>query len=210
MRGEHPGGLRHTFLHRGSSPRARGARDGETPARPGSGIIPACAGSTSPASSGSPRGRGSSPRARGAHHGESALGYREGIIPACAGSTQPASGLPPDTGDHPRVRGEHGSSAGYRTNRPGSSPRARGAPELLDFSSFNGGIIPACAGSTTFMRRAARVTGDHPRVRGEHSVPRDVARLSGGSSPRARGALSCSAGGTALMRIIPACAGSTS
>jgi len=107
VRGEHVYGLQVLQDHRGSSPRARGARRAGELRRMTRGIIPACAGSTISSSTASTpygdhprvrgehvrghrrqgRWRGSSPRARGAlpegHRG----GFRVGIIPACAGST---------------------------------------------------------------------------------------------------------------------------
>ena len=90
------------------------------------------------------------PRMRGEHQqGVLAQGNRLGIIPACAGSTKRrcqchkrmmgssphARGAPARsyletkrTGDHPRMRGEHGTS--------------------LVSALFSSRIIPACAGST--------------------------------------------------------------
>ena len=71
----------------------------------------------------------------------------------------------------------------------GSSPRARGARRDAEFSTRRG--------------------GDHPRVRGEHSVVVTAPFLKEGSSPRARGALPHARRGAGAVRIIPACAGST-
>ena len=51
--------------------------------------------------------------------------------------------------------------------------------------------------------------GDHPRVRGEHSIHSLLARVRKGSSPRARGAPSRRRSSTHALGIIPACAGST-
>ena len=107
MRGEHLLWLHTSQLRSGSSPHARGARtiidaDGNT-----EGIIPACAGSTSRATRGIPRGwdhprmrgehledyghthatLGSSPHARGALVIASNGDWSAWIIPACAGST---------------------------------------------------------------------------------------------------------------------------
>ena len=128
---------------------------------------------------------------RGEHQlfifGESILA---GIIPACAGST-----ILENIG--------HGYPQG-------SSPHARGAPELaidtfgadVDHPRMRGehelsllvtvcffGIIPACAGSTR-------------RLGSEMSCVR-------GSSPHARGAPAAGVRSTHSLRIIPACAGST-
>ena len=132
----------------GSSPLARGARQGKRRALWRGGIIPACAGSTrgrSPrraAGGDHPRLRGehmraerrpqrhqgSSPLARGAL---ALVGERHavlGIIPACAGSTRCWPSSTPSTRDHPRLRGEHTLAERYRLYRRGSSPLARGAP----------------------------------------------------------------------------------
>ena len=107
MRGEHAplSGTRRCMG--GSSPHARGARPHRACPIQGTGIIPACAGST-PKSSGKTRCGRDHPRMRGEHTGESpsgcgppgssphargALAVNEqivvklGIIPACAGST---------------------------------------------------------------------------------------------------------------------------
>ena len=207
MRGEHRPSESQTTASTGSSPRARGAHLPGRRCMWGSGIIPACAGSTvrvtsTPASPGDhPRVRGehaqgdlvaryragSSPRARGAPHGVRAQGHRHGIIPACAGSTNARPSPTSARWDHPRVRGEHFFGA------PGVDPPP--------------GIIPACAGSTRATSGVRRGRRDHPRVRGEHpensigARRRDHPRVRGehapeggeervleGSSPRARGA----------------------
>ena len=113
---------------------------------------------------------GSSPHARGALAARLVDPRVVGIIPACAGSTSRAS------------------LHSYR--HAGSSPHARGARNPQGAGNLGVGIIPACAGSTfgsittqSLMTgssphargaqcrgSAARVcTGDHPRMRGEHS-----------------------------------------
>ena len=111
----------------GSSPHTRGApkkrEDPENAAR----IIPAYAGSTSRRSILAVGAR-DHPRIRGEHrrgarkcsstrgsspHTRGALGYPAydfgdpGIIPAYAGSTDSAPSDPENSGDHPRIRGEH-------------------------------------------------------------------------------------------------------
>ena len=71
----------------GSSPHVRGAPGGDGLECRGIGIIPACAGSTSPSRKRADSSQGSSPHVRGAL----ALFFPDerkgGIIPACAGST---------------------------------------------------------------------------------------------------------------------------
>ena len=71
----------------------------------------------------------------------------------------------------------------------GSSPHVRGAQRLLELELANLGIIPACAGSTTWL------------------YIEEMESL--GSSPHVRGALLALAVSLADRGIIPACAGST-
>ena len=52
-------------------------------------------------------------------------------------------------GDHPRMRGEHVEVTEGEIDAMGSSPHARGAREAPAQTVGVGGIIPACAGSTT-------------------------------------------------------------
>ena len=127
IRGEHGLAGRLVFPGRGSSPHTRGAhlRAGRSPdAR---GIIPAYAGSTSPAPAGQgpapdhPRIRGehannatlwtssdgSSPHTRGARTEQVAHEPAGGIIPAYAGSTPDSAWARRRHADHPRIRGEH-------------------------------------------------------------------------------------------------------
>ena len=173
----------------GSSPHARGAPGGRGGRLKFTGIIPACAGSTSASRRrggrvedhprmrgehvrgvrGVGRRPGSSPHARGALSAASAVSTTTGIIPACAGSTRARSCRAAPSGDHPRMRGEHHSRFDALLLSLGSSPHARGAPRTRAWS-------PASA-------------RDHPRMRGEH-------RGAGQARRRVAG-------------IIPACAGST-
>ena len=213
--------LIHETLSAGSSPHARGApqargraasRSWDHPRMRGEhlravavrpveeGIIPACAGSTSPGVGMWPSHKGSSPHARGAldtygrqrprrgdhprmrgeHRRIAQENAREiGIIPACAGSTRTSSPGWYQVPDHPRMRGEH--------LRRGS----RAAPL--------GGIIPACAGSTAAPRASTATTsGSSPHARGAHlttcatiphssildSVIRVLSRISAQLQPR--------------------------
>ena len=229
VRGEHWRPARAGEPSRGSSPRARGAPQANAPAADKRGIIPACAGSTRHRGAGAPvprdhprvRGEhysgwsgprarsGSSPRARGARTYRDKEYQHEGIIPACAGSTMLPEVIALTPRDHPRVRGEHIPQLLTGLLPAGSSPRARGAPLLGDPRWLAPGIIPACAGSTP--RRAGRSVSwrDHPRVRGEHTLALGGKRSTGGSSPRARGALDEDGVLRRQRGIIPACAGST-
>ena len=216
-------------MAQGSSPHTRGApappRNHQLLAR----IIPAYAGSTWPKCSSFPtipdhpriRGEhslspgdqshpnGSSPHTRGARDCLVDVGFELGIIPAYAGSTSshPTCELP--RMDHPRIRGEHGSSSATTIWSTGSSPHTRGAPRSLGAVGLSSRIIPAYAGSTPRSKSPGGFFQDHPRIRGEHAVSaRKRLRLMG-SSPHTRGALASRCRTTALAGIIPAYAGST-
>ena len=136
------------------------------------GIIPACAGSTisllldscmdgdhprmcgehASGSSMVSSKSGSSPHVRGALAAEPAVKQVSGIIPACAGSTTSSRAQHCQSRDHPRMCGEHLWHDGTKGNVWGSSPHVRGAHAVVRGGDPDGGIIPACAGST---RRSA-------------------------------------------------------
>ena len=89
----------------------------------------------------------------------------------------------------PACSGEHllaGCDAGADD---GSSPPARGALRARRVRHDVGGIIPACAGSTSGTASPTRCRRDHPRLRGEHPCDGGVMDVVTGSSPPARGAL---------------------
>ena len=137
-------------------------------------------------------GRGPSPRARGALPADDEEEAEAGTIPACAGrgSTSPPVNPAGMTWDHPRVRGEHATSAPLISTARGPSPRARGAQDHDRPTPHPCRTIPACAGSTPAPGGGGPSSGDHPRVRGEH-VPGGRLQARGeGPSPRARGAQS--------------------
>ena len=113
------------------------------------------------------------------------------------------------SGDHPRMRGEHSRMASPGVYSVGSSPHARGARTAYVQAVINGGIIPACAGSTTRACSGIACCRDHPRMRGEHSASLIASRSITGSSPHARGAPSGIDPKRIDAGIIPACAGST-
>ena len=227
--GEHWEHRAYRMMCTGSSPRARGAR-GSLPRMAGcEGIIPACAGSTRSSLSRRrwtrdhprvrgehtglfttlPREKGSSPRARGARDYVEEIDGPVGIIPACAGSTDLTLLHLILRWDHPRVRGEHGHPGRPLPAAWGSSPRARGARTVTLMPHPRRGIIPACAGSTSFAAGLSSPKRDHPRVRGEHPLTLASGMCRSGSSPRARGARPRHDDQLGQQGIIPACAGST-
>ena len=152
---------------------------------------------------------GSSPHARGTRCIRAWLNSSAGTIPACAGNTASSTSTTVSNGDHPRMRGEHGSVTSRYLSPPGSSPHARGT--LLDVvvKPSDGGIIPACAGNTTPSPPHGAPPWDHPRMRGEHAVGVPSMARVPGSSPHARGTRGERRDLVHVVGIIPACAGNT-
>ena len=134
----------------------------------------------------------------------------DGIIPACAGSTTCVQIGVNRKWDHPRMCGEHGASCYQRLFTAGSSPHVRGARGLLLPRGIVLGIIPACAGSTSYLAAIFHLPRDHPRMCGEHRNIIACICVSLGSSPHVRGAQKHCRHRRGVPGIIPACAGSTS
>ena len=190
MRGEHYRMSVGTTMPSGSPPHARGALLHVHSASNLSRITPACAGSTvcncwnSFRFGDHPRMRGehetsrskrflisgSPPHARGAPILRPPERSFPGITPACAGSTFTSSHHQNFPEDHPRMRGEHPESRTVLGVSEGSPPHARGA--LFGVFQWVWGfrITPACAGSTSLLTLQDAVSGDHPRMRGEHGL----------------------------------------
>ena len=229
MCGEHRVGLECVFLEEGSSPHVRGALRLFRFPLDLTGIIPACAGSTirlagrSMCSRDHPRmcgehqrgvrdprtALGSSPHVRGARLERDENPSGSGIIPACAGSTDRVGAAGSLVGDHPRMCGEHISTVGCHDVKAGSSPHVRGARGLLLPRGIVLGIIPACAGSTSYLAAIFHLPRDHPRMCGEHRSIVGIGVACQGSSPHVRGARRPRQPGIRPNGIIPACAGST-
>ena len=131
------------------------------------------------------------------------------ITPACAGNTEDEAPRADGARDHPRMRGEHKSSVGSETIRPGSPPHARGTRSGIDLVDDHLGITPACAGNTSFAYISGYGYWDHPRMRGEHIGWMDHPVACLGSPPHARGTLHAVGKESLLARITPACAGNT-
>ena len=171
IRGEHSTYKIGTLKVTGSSPHTRGAQ-----AKLGNmllpiGIIPAYAGSTAGAIGFGATAAGSSPHTRGALPPRAHRVPGDGIIPAYAGSTLAKLRWRRSQPDHPRIRGEHGSTARIRGLRVGSSPHTRGALSVLTECRSMFRIIPAYAGSTWVETAYDAGHADHPRIRGEHRDP---------------------------------------
>ena len=91
----------------------------------------------------------------------------------------------------------------------GSSPHTRGAPTAGNPRARGARIIPAYAGSTTPVPSSDVTVGDHPRIRGEHSIQSGFNSAVQGSSPHTRGARHLIVEEPVSLGIIPAYAGST-
>ena len=132
------------------------------------------------------------------------------IIPAYAGSTRCRRSPSSAVSDHPRIRGEHRLDIPWPQAMQGSSPHTRGALRLAGERRDSGRIIPAYAGSTSIPGMKWLSGRDHPRIRGEHYLPKEADIFEGGSSPHTRGAQGSIRPCTRSTGIIPAYAGSTS
>ena len=91
----------------------------------------------------------------------------------------------------------------------GSSPLARGLQVAATIMSAHNRIIPARAGFTPHVSYAFTPTWDHPRSRGVYATSSPSKSLMSGSSPLARGLLSCLWTNCKICRISPARAGFT-
>ena len=179
----------------GSSPLARGLlTDGEGGTVVGR-IIPAC-----------PR---MSPHAQGLHPEPDRVVHVHGIISARAGFTTAISRRPATSWDHPRSRGVYRQSMITAGAPAGSSPLARGLPQVHVDIERALGIIPARAGFTPSSGGVPRRTGDHPRSRGVYHMRFSFQRVVLGSSPLARGLPAPRRRRHRARGIIPARAGFT-
>ncbi len=214
----------------GSSPRARGGHVASDDVESGHGLIPASAGRTGsshvsrPARRAHPRERGedldaldlpnadpgSSPRARGGQGQRVPFPCARGLIPASAGRTTSRRNPWPGRRAHPRERGEDSGILNSMPGGGGSSPRARGGRSVWPVRRRARGLIPASAGRTNAPRSLQRLSGAHPRERGEDSAVGEVEAGDGGSSPRARGGPERPRHGGRSAGLIPASAGRTS
>ena len=110
---------------------------------------------------------------------------------------------------HPRRRGEHADRVDACKRGDGSSPQARGTPELYLRSVLNLRFIPAGAGNTLQQYLHHRPAAVHPRRRGEHWHGSGSTQNGNGSSPQARGTHVDDERGVIYDRFIPAGAGNT-
>ena len=111
--------------------------------------------------------------------------------------------------DHPRSRGVYKENTIMTVHPYGSSPLARGLPDVALPPRLDEGIIPARAGFTADAATTPPSQTDHPRSRGVYADPFRVGLWPVGSSPLARGLLQRDRSRNVESRIIPARAGFT-
>ena len=105
--------------------------------------------------------------------------------------------------------GEHHRLTIFPHRTLGSSPRVRGTLGQDPARGGYPGIIPACAGNTTWISSLRSMARDHPRVCGEHKSVCTPPTSCSGSSPRVRGTRRGPVQERVQRGIIPACAGNT-
>ena len=193
------------------------------------GIIPARAGFTRPASGPQPTPGdhpracgvyvgylavgedtwGSSPRVRGLRGNVMVIALRHGIIPARAGFTVITDAPERGGQDHPRACGVYLSNSPTTIMSIGSSPRVRGLLVRQLLRQIELRIIPARAGFTMRSASSRCPARDHPRACGVYLLRSCPGGSSAGSSPRVRGLPARPPVVAAGVRIIPARAGFT-
>ena len=189
-RGVYAVGLTLALTACGSSPLARGLRQGPRQALRPERIIPARAGLTqwrkakSPPRKDHPRSRGvyfqggadqfrrrgSSPLARGLLSQMTKPEISERIIPARAGFTGAFITAYARQEDHPRSRGVYVTVDDNTLRRAGSSPLARGLRTIGIGPLTQERIIPARAGFTGRWPSRCGAGPDHPRSRGVYGA----------------------------------------
>ena len=130
-----------------------------------------------------------------------------GITPAYAGKSsrpdRPSTGLL----DHPRMCGEKYLRHAVFVLLLGSPPHVRRKVDKSTYRNLQNRITPACAGKSLTATRAARSTGDHPRMCGEKWLKRKTAAKFIGSPPHVRGKVKLVPERGVTLGITPACAG---
>ena len=150
---------------------------------------------------------GLSPRVRGNRSvGPFSLARRRSI-PACAG--EPSPNLPSSRSRevYPRVCGGTNEPQPRADYRRGLSPRVRGNPLTIVFSSPFCRSIPACAGEPAAAITRRQKTRVYPRVCGGTGKVYGIDKGQAGLSPRVRGNPDRMPVIVMVHRSIPACAG---
>ena len=109
--------------------------------------------------------------------------------------------------DHPRIRGENVTVPIICPDPWGSPPHTRGKFSAQGQQADLGGITPAYAGKIASSSSLNPQSQDHPRIRGENSMPQTKRNFYWGSPPHTRGKLHHSRHPQSAGRITPAYAG---
>ena len=131
------------------------------------------------------------------------------ITPAYAGNTQGELINELCDWDHPRLRGEHLLAKKLVDVVSGSPPPTRGTQTFTNSTDYTYRITPAYAGNTSKKVLNVLVTGDHPRLRGEHFCMFPIFLFRLGSPPPTRGTLRYTLHDLIIFGITPAYAGNT-
>ena len=107
------------------------------------------------------------------------------------------------------MRGENIPKGPIGETVEGSSPHARGKPNIPIVASVLTGLIPACAGKTLRIDPDETAGEAHPRMRGENDAGVFEGYAAVGSSPHARGKRLIRVVFFGAVGLIPACAGKT-
>ena len=178
----------------GLTPACAGTSDTHTVRAPNTWAHPRVRGDVRLASDSTVRNSGSPPRARGRRAFSDTKPIALGLTPACAGTSIFADRLLTPNRAHPRVRGDVLQKAKVPSAGRGSPPRARGRRWPGASDRLDGGLTPACAGTSRRLRRACRRTGAHPRVRGDVDVRLLLAVGGHGLTPACAGTSDTTAG----------------
>ena len=207
MRGDHCLTAASALAGTGPPPHARGSRVPTRADRRASRPTPACAGITRAPTCAS-RGALAHPRMRGDHARLATLTRQElgppphargsrrtarpepgdpGPTPACAGITAAQAQHGRVRPAHPRMRGDHFAAPKHDVRANGPPPHARGSHDAPRLPASLRRPTPACAGITCATRRTPGARRAHPRMRGDHPMPRSRKKAAMGPPPHARG-----------------------
>ena len=190
-------------------PRSRGENSPPVQARPWvTGSSPLTRGKPA-GGGGAQQARGSSPLTRGKRLCDLLEALGIGLIPAHAGKTGHDAFRASRVRAHPHSRGENPSLTCLPTVTVGSSPLTRGKRSAMRRGRSGRGLIPAHAGKTESVRSRDRLSGAHPRSRGENSGSHQPIWRLTGSSPLTRGKQEAVNEWFTMLGLIPAHAGKT-
>ena len=132
-------------------------------------------------------GKGSPPHTRGKYLYPSGVGLPLGITPAYAGKMLKRATPELRQRDHPRIRGENSMLDEELNYRWGSPPHTRGKFRRPEDERCELWITPAYAGKIGIYAGKLQSRGDHPRIRGENTIPQNAPDDYEGSPPHTRG-----------------------